>query len=177
MSEIQFNANLKKAENDESLTEQQLEALAQKRAYLQEQAEDIIAIAQLQDNSALNCLHKINVLGGTSEKAYRAVNTRIITDQDPHGAYHAVAMAQSTSDLPFDVPTLVDIVIEQGEPALQLRLLKLFDSQPIAAEPIEVAGDDIEELLSVGDLLFPEPESHLLVRRLTYKAFSDAWIH
>ena len=35
MSEIQFNANLKKAENDESLTEQQLEALAQKRAYLQ----------------------------------------------------------------------------------------------------------------------------------------------
>ncbi|MFO1382502.1 MAG: hypothetical protein U1E91_01185 [Moraxella sp.] len=48
MSEIQFNANLKKAENAEPLTEQQLEALAQKRAYLQEQAEDIIAIAQLQ---------------------------------------------------------------------------------------------------------------------------------
>ena len=54
MSEIQFNANLKKAESAEPLTEQQLEALAQKRAYLQEQAEDIIAIAQLQDNSALN---------------------------------------------------------------------------------------------------------------------------
>ncbi|MBX4378926.1 hypothetical protein K4H02_28115, partial [Mycobacterium tuberculosis] len=63
MSEIQFNANLKKAESAEPLTVQQLEALAQKRAYLQEQAEDIIAIAQLQDNSALNCLHKINVLG------------------------------------------------------------------------------------------------------------------
>lgn len=163
MSEIQFNANLKKAESDEPLTEQQLEALAQKRAYLQEQAEDIIAIAQLQSNSALNCLHKINVLGGTSEKAYRAVNTRIITDQDPHGAYHAVAMAQSTSDLPFDVPTLVDIVIEQGEPALQLRLLKLFDSQPIAAEPIPKIRDSINQL---GDkAVIAQLNQHLLNRQ------------
>jgi WD40 repeat protein len=121
------------------------------------------AIAQLQNNSALNCLHKINVLGGTSEKAYRAVNTRLITDQDPHGAYHAVAMAQSTSDLPFDVPTLVDIVIEQGEPALQLRLLKLFDSQPIAAEPIPKIRDSINQL---GDkAVIAQLNQHLLNRQ------------
>lgn len=146
MSEIQFNANLKKAESDAPLNEQQLQQLAQRRAFLQQQAEDIIAIAELQTNSALNCLHKINVLGGTSEKAYKAVNTRIVTDQDPHGAYHAVAMAQLTSDLPFDVPTLVDIVIDKGEPELQLRLLKLFDSQPISAEPIPKIRDSIHQL-------------------------------
>lgn len=146
MSEIQFNANLKKAETETPLTEQQIQQLEQKRALLQKHAEDIVAIAELQHNSALNCLHKINVLGGTSEKAYKAVNTRIVTDQDPHGAYHAVAMAQSTSDLPFDVPVLVDIIINHGEPELQLRLLKLFDSQPLSAEPIPKIRDSINQL-------------------------------
>ena len=146
MSEIKFNPNLKKADSEAPLTDEQLQQLAQKRAFLQQQAEDIITIAELQNNSALNCLHKINVLGGTSEKAYKAVNTRIIEDADPHGAYHAIAMAQSTSDLPFDVPTLVDIIIAKGEPELQLRLLKLFDSQPITAEPIPKIRDSINQL-------------------------------
>lgn len=136
MNEIQFNPNLKRHEDEPELTEEQLAELEQKRAYLQQQAQDIIAIAELQSNSALNCLHKINVLGGTTEKAYKAVQIRIVTDQDPHGAYHAIAMAQKTSDLPFDVPELVELIVAKGEPELQLRLLKLFDNQPVTAEPI-----------------------------------------
>lgn len=143
MNEIQFNPDLKRHEDEPELTEEQLAELEQKRAYLQQQAQDIIAIAELQSNSALNCLHKINVLGGTTEKAYKAVQTRIIEDNDPHGAYHAIAMAQKTSDLPFDVPVLVDIILANGEPELQLRLLKLFDSQPVTAEPIPKIRDSI----------------------------------
>lgn len=133
MNDIQFNPNPQSAQQ---LDDEQLAELEQKRAYLQQQASDIIAIAELQSNSALNCLHKINVMGGTTEKAYTAVQNRIVADNDTHGAYHAIAMAQSTSDLPFDVPTLVDLVIEKGEPELLLRLLKLFDNQPLTAEPI-----------------------------------------
>lgn len=148
MNEIQFNPNLKRQQDEPELTEEQLAELEQKRAFLQEQAQDIIAIAELQSNSALNCLHKINVLGRTTEKAYKAVQTRIIEDNDPHGAYHAIAMAQKTSDLPFDVPVLVDIILANGEPELQLRLLKLFDSQPVTAEPIPKIRDS---LIKSGD--------------------------
>lgn len=143
MNEIQFNPSLKRAEDEPELTAEQLAELEQKRAFLQQQASDIIAIAELQSNSALNCLHKINVLGGTSEKAYKAVQNRIIKDNDPHGAYHAIAMAQNTSDLPFDVPQLVDIVLKNGEAELQFRLLKLFDSQPVSAEPIPTIQQSI----------------------------------
>lgn len=133
MNEVPFNPNLQSAE---VLSDEQLAELAKKRDFLQSQANDIIAIAEHQSNSALNCLHKINVMGGTTEKAYSAVQQRIIDDQDAHGAYHAIAMAQNTPDLPFDVPPLVDLIIDKGEPELQLRLLKLFDNQPVNAEPI-----------------------------------------
>ena len=133
MSEIQFNPQLQPAVE---LTDEQLNELAKKREYLQAQATDLIAIAEHQSNSALNCLHRINVLGGTTEKAYGAVQQRILDDQDAHGAYHAIAMAQTTADLPFDVPVLVDLVATKGEPELQLRLIKLFDNQPVTAEPI-----------------------------------------
>ena len=67
MSEIQFNANLKKAENAEPTDWAAIRSTGTKRAYLRSRL-NIIAIAQLQDNSALNCLHKINVLGGTLRK-------------------------------------------------------------------------------------------------------------
>ena len=159
MNEIQFNPNLKRVEDEPELTEEQLAELEQKRAHLQSQANDIIAIAELQSNSALNCLHKINVLGGTSEKAYKAVQNRIVEDNDPHGAYHAVAMAQKTSDLPFEVPELVDIVIAKGEPELQLRLLKLFDSQPVTAEPIPKIRDSIMQ--SGDQAVIAELNKHL----------------
>lgn len=158
-NEIQFNANLKRAEDEPELTAEQLEALEKKRAYLQQQASDIIAIAELQTNSSLNCLHKINVLGGTSEKAYKAVQTRILADDDPHGAYHAIAMAQNTSDLPFDVPALVDLILDKGEPELQLRLLRLFDSQPVTAEPIPKIRESI--LKSGDDIVIAQLNAHL----------------
>lgn len=135
MNEIQFNPNLKSAEHEPELTDEQLTELSKKRAYLQQQAIDIIEIAQ-SPNTALTCLHRINVLGGTTEKAYTAVNERIVADSDAHGAYHVIAMAQSTSDLPFDVPALIGIIKEHGDAELALRLLKLFHSQPLNAEPV-----------------------------------------
>lgn len=53
MSEIQFNPQLQPAVE---LTDEQLNELAKKREYLQAQATDLIAIAEHQSNSALNCL-------------------------------------------------------------------------------------------------------------------------
>ncbi|MGL5253259.1 MAG: hypothetical protein ACRC7U_09000 [Moraxella sp.] len=141
---------------------------AAKRAYLQQQAQDIIAIAKLQTNTALSCLHKINVMGGTTEKAYLAVNTRILEDLDTLGAYHAIAMSQSTADLPFDVPALVTLILTHGEPALQLRLLKLFDKQPVIVEPIPTIKHAI---LASGDQpVIDMLNAHLLGRQAANKA-------
>ena len=149
MSQLPFNPVVQSAGvPDLDLSRDALAAREARRAKLQRQAQDIVAIATLQSHSALNCLHKINVAGGTTEKAYRAVNQRIIDDQDAHGAYHAIAMAQTTPDLPFDVPVLLDIVLARGDGDLQLRTLKLFDSQPVNAEPIA----RIEQaILAAGD--------------------------
>lgn len=149
MSQLPFNPVVQSAGVPElDLSRDELVAREARRAKLQRQAQDIVAIATLQSHSALNCLHKINVAGGTTEKAYGAVNQRIIDDQDAHGAYHAIAMAQTTPDLPFDVPVLLDIVVAHGDGDLQLRTLKLFDSQPVNAAPIT----RIEQaILAAGD--------------------------
>lgn len=123
----------------DKLTQTDTEALEQKRTHLQQEAQDIILIAESQSNSALGCLHKINVLGGTTEKAYRAVQQRIITDDDIHGAYHAIAMTQQTPDVPFDVPVLVDLILQSNHAdknPLLLRLLKLFDRETVETPPI-----------------------------------------
>ncbi|ELA08680.1 hypothetical protein MOMA_08981 [Moraxella macacae 0408225] len=134
MSEIQFNPNLKPS-NALELSDEQLAKLAKKRAYLQQQGSVIIKMAQL-PNTALTCLHKINVLGGATEKTYAAINERIIADNDAYGAYHAIAMAQTTSDLPFDVPAMIAIIQQHGDIALAFRLLKLFYNQPLNAKPV-----------------------------------------
>lgn len=110
--------------------------LEKKREFLQQQALIIIELAETTTNSALNCLHQINTLGGTTEKAYKTVQQRIVSDQDTLGAYHAIAMAQHTSDLPFDVPILLGILYKSADAQLLFRLLKLFKDQPKIAEPI-----------------------------------------
>lgn len=118
--------------------------LAQKREFLQQQAEKILALAQT-PNTALACLHQINTVGGTSEKAFQAVQNRIETDQDVFGAYHAIAMAQHTSDLPFDVPILLDILYNHADADLLFRTLRLFKDQPKIAEPIPTICQKIRE--------------------------------
>lgn len=109
--------------------------LEQKRKFLQQQALAILKLAQT-PNTALACLHQINTIGGTSEKTFQAVQNRIVTDQDVLGAYHAIAMAQHTSDLPFDVPILLDILYNYADADLLFRTLRLFKNQPRIAEPI-----------------------------------------
>lgn len=110
----------------------QKQTLDEKRIFLQQQAEDIIAIAESQSNSASICLHKIYALGGTTEKAYIAVQQRILADNDAQSAYYAIALCQQTADLPFDVSLLVDVVVEYGSIDLLQKLLKLFQQQNIA---------------------------------------------
>lgn len=139
--------------------------LEQKRTKLQQSANDIIMIADNQSNSALNCLHKIQVLGGTTEKAYQAVQQRILTDGDIHGAYHAVAMVQQTPDLPFDVPKLVEMVLQSHDndrKPMLLRLLKLFDREVITAPPIPELKQAIEA--TDDKALIAELEQHLAGR-------------
>lgn len=140
-------------------------ALEQKRTRLQTAANDIIMIADNQSNSALNCLHKIQVLGGTTQKAYQAVQQRILTDGDIHGAYHAVAMVQQTPDLPFDVPKLVELMLQSDDSernVMLLRLIKLFDREVITAPPIPELKQAIE---ATGDTaLIAELEQHLAGR-------------
>lgn len=148
-------------------TQPSLSNLEQKRAYLQQQADDLILIAQSQSNSSLNILHKINVLGGTTEKAYQAVEQRIIRDQDTHGAYHAIAMTQQTPDLPFDVPTLVDLILDTPmdnteKAPLLLRLIKLFDREQIDSPPIPQIK---QAIIDTGDTVIIEAlEQHLVGR-------------
>lgn len=136
--------------------------LEQKRTRLQTAANDIILIAEHQTNSALNCLHKIQVLGGTTEKAYQAVQQRIVTDGDIHGAYHAVAMVQQTPDLPFDVPKLVEMVLDSSDSErnpMLLRLLKLFAREPLTSPPIPELKQAIE---ATGDThLITQLQQHL----------------
>lgn len=138
------------------------EVLEQKRAKLQAIANDVILIAEHQSNSALNCLHKIQVAGGTTEKAYQAVQQRILTDSDIHGAYHAVAMVQSTPDLPFDVPKLVEVVLKSTDSErnpMLLRLLKLFDREVITSPPIPELTQAIEA--TRDEALIAQLQQHL----------------
>lgn len=137
-------------------------AIEQKRTKLQNAANDLILIAQSQSNTALNLLHKISVLGGTTEKAYQAVQQRILDDGDIHGAYHAIAMVQQTPDVPFDIPPLVNLILhsqEKDKNALLMRLLKLFDTAPLDAPPIPQIKAAIE---ATGDTdLIVQFQQHL----------------
>ncbi len=153
-------------EHSNPIEDQDQHALEQKRTHLQQQAQDIILIAESQSNSALGCLHKINVLGGTTEKAYQAVQQRIVTDGDIHGAYHAIAMTQQTPDVPFDVPVLVDIILQSqhaDKNPLLLRLLKLFDRETLDTPPIPEIRQAI--LASDDTDLIAELNQHLAGKR------------
>lgn len=135
--------------------------LTQKREFLQQQAEKILEIAQT-PNTALACLHQINTVGGTSEKAFQAVQNRIETDQDVFGAYHAIAMAQHTSDLPFDVPILLDILYNHADADLLFRTLRLFKDQPKIAEPIPTI---CQKICECGDSLVIQQMTEYLEQR------------
>lgn len=148
------------------MTTEQTQALEQKRTYLQQQANDLIMIAENQTHSALTLLHKINVLGGTTEKAYQAVQNRIVEDKDAQGAYHAIALTQQTPDLPFDVPRLVDLILSEkmeDKPAFLLKLLKLFDREQLDSPPIPEIK---QAILDSGDTVTIEAlNQHLAGRK------------
>lgn len=141
--------------------EQTDEELAKKREFLQQQAEKIIALADT-PNTALHALHQINTLGGTTEKAYKSVQQRIVTDNDTFGAYHAIAMAQQTADLPFDVPVLLEILYNYADAELLFRLLRLFKNQPNIAEPIPSICQKIREC---GDSIVIQQMTEYLEQR------------
>ena len=107
------------------------EKLAQKRKLLEQQSEKIKALADNEAQSSLKCIHLLSVAGGATSETYTAIERRIIEDQDAHGAYHLVLMAQSTSDLPVDARQLIELVVTKGNNTQLLSLLKNLPVPPV----------------------------------------------
>ena len=105
--------------------------LAQKRKLLEQQSEKIKALADNEAQSSLKCIHLLSVAGGATSETYTAIERRIIEDQDAHGAYHLVLMAQSTSDLPVDARQLIELVVTKGNNTQLLSLLKNLPVPPV----------------------------------------------
>ena len=105
--------------------------LAQKRKLLEQQSEKIKALADNEAQSSLKCIHLLSVAGGATSETYRAIERRIIEDQDTHGAYHLALMAQSTSDLPVDARQLIELVVTKGNNTQLLSLLKNLPVPPV----------------------------------------------
>lgn len=119
------------------------ERLLQKRKLLEEQSEKIKAIADNDPQSSLKCIHLLSVAGGATSETYKAIEQRIVKDEDAHGAYHLALMAQSTSDLPVDARQLIELVVTKGESSQLLSLLKNLPVPPVEAikQRIMTEGD------------------------------------
>lgn len=105
--------------------------LVQKRQLLEQQSEKIKSIADTEAHSSLKCIHLLSVAGGATSETYKAIEQRILIDEDAHGAYHLALMAQSTPDLPIDVRQLIELVINKGHSDQLLSLLKNLPVPPV----------------------------------------------
>lgn len=139
----------------------QEEGLEQKRQRLQEVSAQIIAIAEAETNSSLRCIHLLSVAGGATGATYKAIERRIITDQDTYGAYHLAMIAQSTADLPIDAKQLIELVVELGDTQQLLSLLKNLPIPPIDAIKAKIiASDDGEAIGQMNAYLQGNPEGY-----------------
>jgi hypothetical protein len=110
-------------------TEQQV--IEQRHDRLKNESTRIIYIAKNEPQSALKCIHQLSVIGGATEGTYLAIEQRIMTDQDPAGAYHLALLAQSTPNLPIDVRQLIELVVHKGDNQQRLALLKNLPLPPV----------------------------------------------
>ncbi|WP_296403672.1 hypothetical protein [Psychrobacter sp.] len=121
--------------------------LAQKRQLLEEQSEKIKAIADNETQSSLKCIHLLSVAGGATSETYQAIEQRIITDEDAHGAYHLALMAQSTPDLPIDARKLIELVVNKGQGSQLLSLLRNLPVPPVEAIKQRIMSEGDQEVV------------------------------
>ena len=145
-------------DNQEAREQQALEL---RRERLKAESARIIDVANTEPHSALRCIHLLSVAGGATEATYLAIEQRIITDQDPTGAYHLALLAQSTLDLPIDVRQLVELVIAEGDNQQRLALLKNLPLPPVDAVKAQIlASQDSDAIAQMDKYLEANPQGH-----------------
>ena len=137
------------------------QALELHRARLKAESARIIEVANTEPHSALRCIHLLSVAGGATEATYLAIEQRIMTDQDPAGAYHLALLAQSTLDLPIDVRQLIELVIAKGDNQQRLALLKNLRLPPVDAVKAQIlASNDSDAISQMNMYLQANPQGH-----------------
>ena len=145
-------------ENKEAREQQLLEL---RRERLKAESARIIDVANTEPHSALRCIHQLSVAGGATEATYLAIEQRIMTDQDPAGAYHLALLAQSTLDLPIDVRQLVELVIAEGDNQQRLALLKNLRVPPVDMIKTQIlASNDSDAIAQMTAYLQDNPQGH-----------------
>lgn len=122
--------------------------LVQKRKLLEEQSEKIKAIADNEAHSSLKCIHLLSVAGGATSETYKAIEQRVMIDEDTYGAYHLALMAQSTADLPVDARQLIELVVTKGQGSQLLSLLKNLPVPPVEAIKQRILSEGDQEIVA-----------------------------
>lgn len=122
--------------------------LVQKRKLLEEQSEKIKAIADNEAHSSLKCIHLLSVAGGATSETYKAIEQRVMLDEDTYGAYHLALMAQSTADLPVDARQLIELVVTKGQGSQLLSLLKNLPVPPVEAIKQRILSEGDQEIVA-----------------------------
>lgn len=136
-------------------------ALEQRRTRLKNVSARLIEMANNEPHSALKCIHQLSVAGGATEATYVAIEKRVMADNDTAGAYHLALLAQSTLDLPIDVRQLIELVVEKGDNAQRLALLKNLPLPPVESIKAQiVASGDSEAVRELERYLQANPQGH-----------------
>lgn len=122
--------------------------LVQKRKLLEQQSEKIKAIADNEAHSSLKCIHLLSVAGGATSETYKAIEKRVMIDEDTYGAYHLALMAQSTADLPVDARQLIELVVTKGQSSQLLSLLKNLPVPPVEAIKQRILSEGDQEIVA-----------------------------
>lgn len=136
-------------------------ATEKRREHLKNESTRIIEIAGNEPGSALKCIHQLSVAGGATEATYIAIEQRVVADQDAAGAYHLALMAQNTPDLPIDARQLIEMVVNKGDNAQRLALLKNLPLPPVELIKEQIlASDDGDAIGQMNAYLQINPEGY-----------------
>lgn len=136
-------------------------AIEKRRGHLKSESLRIIDIAASEPYSALKCIHQLSVAGGATEATYVAIEQRIVADQDAAGAYHLALLAQNTPDLPIDARQLIELVVNKGDNAQRLALLKNLPLPPVETiKAYILASDDGDAIGQMNAYLQINPEGY-----------------
>ena len=144
---------------DQEVTEQA--AIEKRREHLKNESTRITDIASNEPNSALKCIHQLSVAGGATESTYVAIEQRVVADQDAAGAYHLALLAQNTPDLPIDARQLIKLVVNKGDNAQRLALLKNLPLPPVdMIKEYILASNDGDAIGQMNAYLQINPEGY-----------------